>query len=82
MRTAFGLLSLIIAGGIAPVGLSAISYVAPLLAGSIAALLSLLALCLMASVLSRRYARELGPLSARPAPRRGMVVRSAEHRAT
>jgi hypothetical protein len=80
MRATIGLLSLTVAGSIAPVGLSAMSYFAPLLAGTIAALLTLVTACLLSSVLRHRRSRDL--VSPRPAPRRGMVVHSAEHRAT
>jgi membrane protein implicated in regulation of membrane protease activity len=80
MRATIGLLSLTVAGSIAPVGLSAMSYFAPLLAGTIAALLTLVTVCLLSSAVRRRHSRDL--VSPRPAPRRGMVVRSAEHRAT
>jgi hypothetical protein len=80
MRATIGLLSLTVASSIAPVGLSAMSYLAPLLAGTIAALLTLATVCLLSSVLKRRRSRDL--VSPRPAPRHGMIVRSAEHRAT
>ena len=80
MRTAIGLLVLGIAGGVVPVGSSVLPYLAPLMTGTLAAFVGLLALCLAASAARRGRVRDLEAASRQPAPRVPTPVRATAPR--
>ena len=83
MRTAIGLLTLGIVGGIGPVGFSAMPYFTPLFVGTIAAFFGLLALGLLASALRHGLVPRFVPKTSRPARGRPVAVAgSAGHGAT
>jgi hypothetical protein len=54
MRTAIGLISLGVAGGVVPTGLAGIAHVGAVVGGTAAALALLVTVCLAAPVLIRR----------------------------
>lgn len=80
MRTAIGLLALGIAGGVVPVGFSVMPILTPLLAGTVAAFLVLVALCLVASFRRLRLPRRFESPARRPAVRSGGPLRAAARR--
>jgi hypothetical protein len=83
LRTAIGLLTLGIVGGIGPVGFSAMPYFTPVLVGTIAAFFALLALGVLASALRHGLVPRFVPKTSRPARRRPVAVAgSAGHGAT
>lgn len=82
MRTAIGLLALGIAGGVVPVGVSVVPILTPLLTGTVAAFLVLVALCLVTSFRRLRSPRRFESPASRPAVRSGGPVRAAARRTT
>lgn len=81
MRIVVGLFALGIAGGVVPVGFSAMPYLTPLLIGTVAAFLILLTLGVAASALRPRHPRRFESTPSRPAPAPPSRVRAAVHRA-
>jgi hypothetical protein len=69
MRTAIGLISLGVAGGILPTGAAGMAHVAPVVGGAVAALALLVGACLAAPALRRQAAP-----SPKPAPKPAVPV--------
>ena len=74
MRTAIGLLALGFVGGVAPVGSSVLLYLTPMILGTVAAFLVLLALSVVISSFRRWGPRPPTATTSRPATRSGVPV--------